>query len=180
MILCLDTSTSYIAVWLIEDGKIIYQNIHQGRSQELFNYLPDPDKLKNLEKIIVGMGPGSFTGLRIGITFAKTLSMARKIPLAGVPSLACFDSDLPIYARSRKGEFYELRGGVIDVIEESMMKKPSIGPVYAEMGETDFKKILPDPFKMIELADFNQDINEVRPIYMRGSYAEEKRAGRRG
>jgi tRNA threonylcarbamoyladenosine biosynthesis protein TsaB len=43
--------------------------------------------LAGIEGIAVDIGPGSFTGLRIGLAFAKALAFPRKIPLTGVPSL---------------------------------------------------------------------------------------------
>lgn len=44
-------------------------------------------QLSELDAIAVGVGPGSYTGIRVGAMVAKTLSFAKKIPLIGVPSL---------------------------------------------------------------------------------------------
>ncbi len=52
--------------------------------------------LQQLEAIIVDIGPGSFTGLRIGLAFAKGLAFSTKKPLVGVPSLEVLASGLPL------------------------------------------------------------------------------------
>ena len=69
--------------------------------------------LENVDGFAVTLGPGSFTGLRIGISTVKGLSMATEKPVAGVSSLEAlaFQStlgDLPVYALidGRKGEVY--------------------------------------------------------------------------
>jgi len=47
--------------------------------------------VSSFKNIILGIGPGSFTGLRIGATVAKALSFAKNIPIIGVSSLKAFD-----------------------------------------------------------------------------------------
>src|SRR5258708_36626885 len=51
--------------------------------------------LSELKGIAIGLGPGSFTGLRIGLATAKGISYAAKIPLGGVSSLAAVASEGP-------------------------------------------------------------------------------------
>jgi len=66
-----------------------------------------------IEAIVVATGPGSFTGLRIGLSTAKGFSHAMKVPIIGIPSLdamafQCFCTELPLVAviDSRRGEFF--------------------------------------------------------------------------
>lgn len=50
--------------------------------------------LKELSFIAVGVGPGSYTGIRVGVSVAKGLAYACNVPLIGIPSLACFVPDI--------------------------------------------------------------------------------------
>ena len=44
-------------------------------------------ELDHLAAIAVGIGPGLFTGLRVGVTTAKVMAQALRVPVVGVPSL---------------------------------------------------------------------------------------------
>jgi len=68
----------------------------------------------DLDRIVCGTGPGSFTGIRIGLAVARGLALALDLPLAGVSSLAALQEGapgaLPIIDGSRK-EIFTLVGG---------------------------------------------------------------------
>ena len=99
----LDTSTLVAGLALVEDDKLItkyYYRIKTSLSQEL---LPSIDlflresrlNLHDIDSIAVTSGPGSFTGLRIGIATAKSMSFALRIPVFGVPTLEAMVYPLP-------------------------------------------------------------------------------------
>jgi tRNA threonylcarbamoyladenosine biosynthesis protein TsaB len=97
-ILCIETSTSICSVALVDDGKVIAArqdnagNSHANRLtvliEELFNDSAVPVDLSDIDAVAVSSGPGSYTGLRIGVSTAKGICFALDKPLIAIPSLA--------------------------------------------------------------------------------------------
>jgi tRNA threonylcarbamoyladenosine biosynthesis protein TsaB len=91
VILFIDTANNTeIKVGLIIDGKehLLEQTVDRRRSQAvlpLIEQLLDQHKLKlsDISEIRVNPGPGSFTGLRVGITIANTLGFLLQVPVNG-------------------------------------------------------------------------------------------------
>ena len=94
-ILCIETSLDYCSVSIIEDGKVIdSENINIKKSHSEFILILIKDLLKRikislnqLSAIAVSEGPGSYTGLRIGVSTAKGLCFSLDLPLLSVNSL---------------------------------------------------------------------------------------------
>lgn len=95
LILALDSSAAPASAALLEDGKILsefYINTKQTHSQTLMPMVESVLKLTNktlddVTCMAVSAGPGSFTGVRIGVSCVKGLSTTRNIPCAGVSTL---------------------------------------------------------------------------------------------
>ncbi len=93
--LTIDTSTNILAVAILEDTELIGQKItrvNQDHSSRLMPAIVELMKELNLEpnelkEIVVAEGPGSYTGIRIGVTVGKSLAWALDIPIIGVSSL---------------------------------------------------------------------------------------------
>ena len=111
--LAIDTATSRTIVGVIEDGKVLFESFHEGATEHGFaitelvmktlEICPKPDQ------VVVGMGPGPFTGLRVGITFAHSFALARDIAVIGVCSLDAIDIDQSQYTvaiDARRKEIY--------------------------------------------------------------------------
>lgn len=90
-ILLIDTSSNKEIIVKLQIGKKEYQNKQKIGSQKAQVVLPLINKLlkkhklqaSDLDRIAVNTGPGSFTGLRVGISVANALSFALKIPVNG-------------------------------------------------------------------------------------------------
>ncbi len=108
MILFLDTVSSLPEFSLIEDSKVIYvQKIVKNDQEKMSDHIfPSFIKLssqfpieKKLKHLIVNTGPGSYTALRIGISFLSGLSIAKNINLIGISCLDLFKNEI------KKNEF---------------------------------------------------------------------------
>lgn len=95
-ILAIDTANDVLSVAISKNDKIVAaytSNIKKDHSSRLMPALVDLMEEVSLDKedlqaIVVGNGPGSYTGTRIGVTTAKTLAWALNIPLYPISSLA--------------------------------------------------------------------------------------------
>ena len=95
LMLAIDTTTLVSTVALATEDKVIGEFTLQTTKTHSEKLLPAIDMLcrfagvsaMDLEAIAVSTGPGSFTGLRIGLATAKALSYANSLPLIGVPTL---------------------------------------------------------------------------------------------
>jgi tRNA threonylcarbamoyl adenosine modification protein YeaZ len=111
--LVIDTATSRTIVGLVRDGGIIWQAFHDGATDH-GNAVADLVKEAltagvNPDRVVVGMGPGPFTGLRVGISFARAFAAARNIEVVGICSLDAIVVDLEEYTvaiDARRKEIY--------------------------------------------------------------------------
>lgn len=120
-VLGIDTSTSCGSVGLWDDGRVVSEYLldipvtHSERLLGAIDYLIREAHcpMEELDGWAVSLGPGSFTGLRIGVSTVKGLSFATRKPVAGVSSLDVLASQIaptpylicPILD-ARKGEVY--------------------------------------------------------------------------
>ena len=93
--IAIDTSTDTASLAIAKDGEILAEltwRCQKNHSQELMPNLSQLLKLTKLERksisyIIVARGPGSFNGLRVGISTAKALAFSLEIPIVGISTL---------------------------------------------------------------------------------------------
>ena len=103
LILCLETATTNCSVALSENGSVIAfredtskQYSHAERLHVFINEVLEETEygLSDLDAIAVSKGPGSYTGLRIGVSAAKGLCFSLDVPLLAIPTLAILASQV--------------------------------------------------------------------------------------
>ncbi len=162
--LAIDTATSRTIVGIIDGENVLFESFHEGATEHGFAITelvtkalavcPKPDQ------IVVGMGPGPFTGLRVGITFAHTFAMAREIPVIGVCSLdaiAIEKSEYTVAIDARRKEIYWASYKDGDRVAGPEVSKPADVENY-------IIDQYPDLQKLVALSA-SQNISE--PMYLR-------------
>jgi len=143
-ILGIETATWLGSIALVTESEVIAEytlNIRRTHSERLMGMiarlLSDTDvALTDLDGIAVSIGPGSFTGLRIGLSTAKGLCFANDLPLTAVPTLEAMASRV-CFARypvcplldARKQEVY---AAIYDVSEEAVREVLAPGTISIE------------------------------------------------
>jgi tRNA threonylcarbamoyladenosine biosynthesis protein TsaB len=106
--LAIETSGRTGSIALARDGQILEEQAFPHGLQHAAEILPMIDRLTlarhwkptDLEELYVSAGPGSFTGLRIGITLAKTLAFATNVKLVAVPTVQVLAENAPPESRN--------------------------------------------------------------------------------
>ena len=104
MLLAIDTSTQKVGLALYDGAQVLHEATWPSAYHHTVELAPAIEKAlagaditaADLEVICVANGPGSFTGLRIGLALAKGLAMACNIPLVSVPTLDIVAAAQPV------------------------------------------------------------------------------------
>jgi tRNA threonylcarbamoyl adenosine modification protein YeaZ len=130
LIFVIDTSSAKSALAIIDDsGDVGEEATLPARSPELMGLMRAMASRHPLTGVAVATGPGSFTGLRMGVSFGLGLAMGLKIPIVPLPTLdlQAARSDEPVTAVSEAGRgrlYYQVPG-----------RKPALGEA-AEIPQT--------------------------------------------
>jgi tRNA threonylcarbamoyl adenosine modification protein YeaZ len=162
--LAIDTSTSRTIVAIVDAGNVLFESFHEGATDhgkalpeliaQALKVAPKPDC------VVVGMGPGPFTGLRVGITFARTFAYARGIDLKGVCSLdaiAIDQSEYTVAVDARRKEIYWA-----SYKDGARVAGPSVNKPDEVAGY--IFDVYPDMQKLVALSHSQ---NETEPMYLR-------------
>jgi tRNA threonylcarbamoyladenosine biosynthesis protein TsaB len=193
--LAFDTATNVATSALVWDGEVLAELTSRPVS-----VLEDVDALfrqggvrpAQLEALVVGTGPGSFTSLRMGIATARALALALDVPVAGVSTLRALEAGapgaLPI-VDARRSEVFVLDRepkvvapsdldveGRLCVGDGAVRYRSDLEAAGAEIPPDDDERHLPRARFHVQLADDYGPAELVEPIYLRVPDAERSRA----
>lgn len=190
-VLLIDTSSDYLYVSFYDDAlkeRIFYQNkiSHNNHSENIIGVIEEGLnnnnlKLMDFEKVIVGFGPGSYTGLRVGMVVAKMTAYCVNIPLYVVSSLSFVaskhfrtDGVYAVYNIAKKGHCYTKVVAVKDenisvLVDDKFMTNEEFSELVKEynaivINSEDYQV---DEEVIISLSNKVEDIHEIVPNYLR-------------
>ena len=147
LVLAFDTATDVATTALVQGGAVLGE-----RASRAVRILEDIDGLladaglerDSVERIAVGTGPGSYTGLRMGLVTARALSFALEAPVAGVSTLAALaqgaSEAIPLID-GRRSEVFTLAEGVPVVVHTERFSVKS-GATYVGDGAVRYRALL--------------------------------------
>jgi tRNA threonylcarbamoyladenosine biosynthesis protein TsaB len=193
--LAFDTATSVATAALVCDGNVLGERVSRAVS-----VLEDADDLlreagaeqRDLTNLVVGTGPGSFTGLRLGLAAARSLAFALDLPVAGVSTLRALAAGapgaLPVVDAGRREVFVlegpepavckpqelELEPGTLCVGDGALRYRAVLEAAGAEIPPDGDERHLPRASFHAALAHDFGPAEEIEPLYLRIPDAEQK------
>ncbi len=190
--LVIDSATKFLYVGLFDGEQEVFTYFKEGNNDHSVNLMVQIEKaleetqckISDLDEIIIGIGPGSYTGLRIGVVVAKMFGWNNNIPVKTISSLALMASSYEgetlilseIDARrgnSFLGLYQNQNDSIVQVGEEELTNLEA------------FQKQIKEPFTVISNGKPNiqkvlrstllrevKDIHTVNPNYLRLTEAE--------
>ena len=179
--LFIDTHSEKILLYLVLDRHIIKKEItsdktHSENAIPLLKSLLDENnfKLNSLNQIVVINGPGSFTGVRIGVTIAKTIAFCLNIPIKTITSLEALgiSSDAPfdiVTVKDSKGVYFAKKGND-EFIDFSYLNNSEFNGFIKGRN---YKVLNSDQIDIIKVLEYlkNKEYtnpHKVNPVYIKG------------
>ncbi|MGE4341710.1 MAG: tRNA (adenosine(37)-N6)-threonylcarbamoyltransferase complex dimerization subunit type 1 TsaB [Bacilli bacterium] len=190
--LLLDSSNKNLSVALARDNQVFAKKDYEAWQQQSERMIPEIDGLlkaanlttKEIANIVVAIGPGSYTGVRIAVTIAKIMAFLIEAKLYKVSSLAVLaDHNLPTIclanARSNRS-YFAVYQGVEAIVEDTIISNDEVMAYieahqnYAVAGEASYlglTSIQSNRFDaMLRFIDEKHEVKDLlalKPIYLK-------------
>ncbi|MGG3691808.1 tRNA (adenosine(37)-N6)-threonylcarbamoyltransferase complex dimerization subunit type 1 TsaB [Heyndrickxia ginsengihumi] len=198
-VLAIDTSNAVLGVALTDGETVLGEYMTNLKKNHSVRVMPAIQQILaecgvkpgELEKVVVAKGPGSYTGVRIGVTIAKTLAWSLQIPLVGISSLQImaavgryFDGMVSPLFDARRGQIYTglyryMNGQLETVINDCNMLASDwantlkeynqpvlvVGNDFAIHKET-FQTVLADQMVQASFTEYNPRPSELAKLGM--------------
>ena len=184
--LVLDTASKYLYFSFLEDEKIIYEQFLEGKNNHSENLLKELEiglnklnlTFKDFSEVIVGTGPGSYTGLRVSVTVAKMLAWTLNKKLYAISSLSLLASGYfntnGLYAvtiKAKKNHVYGKlikveAGNVSEIISDGFFEESEF---LEKIKDYDYKIINEENYKIDPTnldATLVTDVHNLSPNYI--------------
>jgi tRNA threonylcarbamoyladenosine biosynthesis protein TsaB len=194
--LAFDTATSAATSALVRDGDVLAEGVSRA-----VRILADAEELleqanakpRDVQQLVVGTGPGSFTGVRMGLAAARSLAFALELPLAGVSTLdalaAGAPGSLPVIDAGRREIFtlvdgrpvvlapgeLRLEPGTLCIGDGAVRYREVLEALGAQVPPRESELHLPRARFHAQLATEFVEPDAVEPLYLRLPDAEQKR-----
>jgi tRNA threonylcarbamoyladenosine biosynthesis protein TsaB len=138
-ILAIETSTNHGSIARYEEGRPVeFLEFTSGRSHNSVLFAPLEQALKGgpPDLIVVGTGPGSYSGIRVGIAAGLGLSLAYGVPLIGLPSLLALGEAYALERYALAGDARRGSGWYAEVIGGELAEGPLVEEETASAART--------------------------------------------
>jgi tRNA threonylcarbamoyladenosine biosynthesis protein TsaB len=193
LVLAFDTATHVATVALVSDGELLGERVTRSHrvlaaADEILQSVDAvPD---DIEALVVGTGPGSFTGIRLGIAAARGFALARDVPVAGVSTLAALAVGSPgamsvidggrreVFSlidgdpRAVRADEFVLEAGTTCIGDGALRYRSVLESLGARIPPDDSDVHVPHARFHVRLANGYGSVDLIEPLYVRAPDAK--------
>jgi tRNA A37 threonylcarbamoyladenosine modification protein TsaB len=146
MLLAIDTSTHYASVALHDGTHLVSEHTWLAKQDHTRTLMPALQRLladagidiSALQAVAVALGPGSFNGLRVGLSTAKGLAVARSLPMVGASTLEILAAEYSLHEvtmTAGRSQIYRWKpGSDVEIVDGSAPDRIRHAGVLAQLG----------------------------------------------
>ena len=175
MILFIDTHSELITIALKNNDDLFIKTKESEYSHSVFTmpmieeiFKENKLDVKDLKKIIVVNGPGSFTGIRIGLSIAKTMAYALKIDINTISSLTAYLVSNN-NKKNRASIIEDNKGYYISVFDKN--NKPVVNEYYSEINDCKYE-VVPQKLDVDKIIDYCSNLKSENPHFVKANYVK--------